>query len=542
LGQLRADPGPDGLVAKTISLKFAMASSDERIDRFALKLDHFAHHPSEHSSWELRGSLQLVDEVIELRHAKGILPVHIEKGKDSARIRAEHSGLSSFLGISSPFTISSYLPDHLLARRAEYRGMPRTVSSRSLFISLGSVAIALSVVAGVPASAQSTTPPTQPPATTAPQLLVSPPQLVQAQKSGTNEIKVSWLPPQQSSQPVTQYRIQIQSNSADALPNPSLITVNANTTSITVRNLKLDRSYFFTVQAQTANTLSAPSAPSNVIDLPDPAKVRPNPPTNLGAALVSADQALVTWLPPVAKTDVVIKGFRITTAPSTKRTDVGLLSQTIIGGLKPGTTYVIFVQSISSTNALSDIATSPVITTAPAVTAPPVTAPPTIATTTSTTTTTLLPLPSPVEVPALKAASKCTSRAWNPTLLGVPRQLAAGATPGVYIWTDGRTIHMRTYNNGTTPIRFSGSVSGQTTLPAVGFYLEKDLDSLSIGRTTTSFSFLSAYDLDAVRFDGRCITKATFRLSLNGQPIPPSQIFIGGDGMHPTTSSFVLSR
>ncbi len=515
-----------------------MAPPDEDLNRFALKLDHFPHHSNEHSAWELRGSLKLVEEVIELRHARGILPVRTENGKDSARIRARRTNVSSFLGNSAPFTTSSYLPDDLLAGRAEYRGMPRIPSHRSLFIALGSAALALSVIAGVPASAQTTTTTITPAAPA----LVSPPQLVQAQKSGTNEIKVSWLPPQQSPQPVTQYRVQVQSNSADALPNPSLFTVNANTTSIMVRNLKLDRSYFFTVQAQTANNLSAPSAPSNVVDLPDPAKVRPNPPTNLGAALVSVDQALVTWLPPVAKPDVVIKGFRITTAPSTKRTDVGLLSQTIIGGLKPGTTYVIFVQSISSNNALSDIATSPVITTAPAVTAPPVTAPPTVATTTSTTTTTLLPLPSPVEVPALKAASKCTSRAWSPSLLGAPRQLAAGATPGVYIWTDGRTIHMRTYNNGTTPIRFSGSVSGQTTLPAVGFYLEKDLDSLSIGRTTTSFSFLSAYDLDAIRFDGRCITKVTFRLSLNGQPIPPSQIFIGGDGMHPTTSAFVLSR
>jgi Fibronectin type III domain len=442
-------------------------------------------------------------------------------------------------GDFSDITTTSYLPDHLFAVPAETHLMSHYSSRRALAVILGTAAIALSVVASAhPASAQSTSAAVSPPTT---QLVISPPQLVQAQKVGTNEIKVSWLPPQQSSQPVTQYRVQIESNSADALPNPSLLTVNGNTTSITVRSLKVDRSYFFTVQAQTANMLSAPSAPSNIIDLPDPAKVRPNPPTNLGAALVSNNSALVTWLPPAAKPDVTIKGFRITTAPSTKRTDVGVLSQTVIGGLKPGTTYVIFVQSISTTNSLSDIATSPAVTTAPSATNPPITQPPTTVATT-TTTTTLLALPSPVEVPALKAASRCTSRAWNPSLLGTPRQLSAGATPGVYIWTDGRTIHMRTYNSASTPVRFSGTVSGQTTLPAVGFYLEKDLDSLSVGRTTTSFSFLSAYDLDALRFDGRCITKITFRLSLNGQPINPNQIFIGAEGFHPTTSAFVLSR
>ncbi len=372
---------------------------------------------------------------------------------------------------------------------------------------------------------------------------VSAPQAVQAQKVRDNEIRVSWLPPQNANQPVQAYQIQIQSNSADAIPSPNVLTVNGNTTSVNVRNLKYDRSYFFTVQARTANAVSEASAASNIIELPNPANIRPNPPLNVAASPASQTQALVNWNPPVAKPGVTIKGFRVTTAPSSKRTDVGLVGTALIDGLKPGVAYIIQVQAISTTNALSDTVNSAVVLMPPPVTAAPVTlAPTTVATTTSTTTTTLLPLPSPVEVPTLKPASRCTSRAWSPTLLGVPRQLAAGATPGVYVWTDGRAVHVRVYNSTTTPIRFSGSVSAKTSLPVVGFYLEKGADTLSVGRYSSSFSFVSAYDIDSLRFDGRCATKLTFRLLLNGQPIPPAQIFIGGDGIHPATSDFVLSR
>lgn len=372
---------------------------------------------------------------------------------------------------------------------------------------------------------------------------VSAPQAVQAQKVRDNEIRVSWLPPQSANQPVQSYQVQIQSNSADAIPSPNVVSVNGNTTSVNFRNLKMDRSYFFTVQARTSNALSEVSAASNIVDLPNPANLRPNPVSNVTASPASPTQAIVNWNPPAAKTGVTIKGFRITTAPSSKRSDVGLAGTALIDGLKPGVAYIIQVQAISTTNALSDVSASGVVLMPPPVTAAPVTlAPTTVATTTSTTTTTLLPLPSPVEVPTLKPASRCTTRAWGPTLLGVPRQLAAGATPGVYIWTDGRAIQVRVYNSTTTPIRISGSVSSKTSLPVVGFYLEKGADTLSIGRSSSSFSFVSAYDIDSLRFDGRCATKVTFRLLVNGQPIPPSQVFIGGDGIHPTTSDFVLSR
>jgi Fibronectin type III domain len=397
-----------------------------------------------------------------------------------------------------------------------------------------------SAAVSTPVGAQVTT--TAGPTTTVASPFVSAPQLVQTTKVRDNEIRVSWLPPQQASQPVALYRIQILSNSADAIPGNSLVTVNGNTTSVNFRNLKLDRTYFFTVQAQTANALSEVSAPSAPITLINPASIVPNAVGNVIASQIGKDQALVTWSPPVARADVVIKGFRISTVPSSKRTDVGLVGQALISGLKSGVAYIVQVQAISTNNAFSAPASSAAFVVPPTVTQPIATIPPTLPATTTTTTTTLLPLPSPVEVPVLKAATRCTSRAWDPSLLGVPRQLSAGAQAGVYIWTDGRTIHLRTYNPTATPIRLSGSVSAKTSLPAKGFYLEAGADSLSVGRSTTSFSFLNAYDIDSLRFDGRCATKVTVRLFLNGQPIPPSQVFIGGNGFQPTSSAFVLSR
>jgi hypothetical protein len=376
----------------------------------------------------------------------------------------------------------------------------------------------------------------------------SAPQFVQVTRASDTEIRVSWLPPQTANSPIQRYKVTVVASAAEGLPNPSQYIVNANTTAVTFRNMKAGFSYYFQVQPETQAGAGQPSDLSAPFILPSPADRKPNPPTNVVASLAGTNQAVVVWNMSAAKQDVNVVKYRITTYPSTKTIEVGLTNTTVLNNLKPGLTYYAQVQAISSEKKMSDPGVSnplfiPLPT--PAVTAAPVTLPPatTTTTTTSTTTTTLvLPLPSPVEVPALPVAKRCTSRVWSPTLLGQPSRLVAGAPVGAYIWTDGRAIHLRTYNNSTTPVRFSGTVSAQTSMATARFYTESDSDSISVGRTAASFSFLSAYDIDALRFDGRCVTKLTVKLFLNGQPMAPTQIFIGANNINPTTSAFILSR
>jgi Fibronectin type III domain len=428
------------------------------------------------------------------------------------------------------------------------------LSSRLLsprLFSVGFVALATfgaTLHATSPASAQAATTTVAPAAPTLPGgFLTTSVQFLTATRKGDRDVQINWIPPQTALSPIVRYRVSAGTDTAAALPNPAQYVVNAGVTTVTFRNLMVGHTFFFQVQPETSTGAGAPSELTAPIAITDGSERKPFPPTGLNVSVLSSTQANVAWVVAPPRANVTISKYRVTTFPSTRTVDVpAQITSVVLTTLKPGVTYYIQVQTVSSENKFSDPALSAPITTPAIVTTPTVA--PTIATTipattTSTTTTTiLLPLPSPVEVPALKPAARCTSRVWSPTLLGVPSRLQAGAPAGVYIWTDGRAIHMRTYNNTNTPVRFSGTVSANTTMSTARFYLEADADSVSIGRSAASFSFSSAYDIDALRFDGRCVRSVTFRLSLNGQPIPPSQIFLGANNVNPTTSAFVLNR
>jgi hypothetical protein len=420
-----------------------------------------------------------------------------------------------------------------------------------VFAGLTSLVLSASLYAAQPAGAQSTTTATPaPPATAAPSTLpggfqTTSVQFLQAVRQGTNDVFVTWVAPERALSPILKYRVSVSSPNAAALPANSQVVVNGNTTSLTLRGLKLNETYTFGVQPETAAGPGAPSLPSNPVFMSDGSERKPNGPQSVAVSVLNQTQVQVVWTPPQPKPNVNIAKYRITTSPSTRTIDVPASANTVLlTGFRVGVTYVAKVQAISTENRGSDVINSTGFAFVASPTQPPITLPPATvpATTTSTTTTTLLPLPSPVAVPALTPAKRCTSRAWNPTVLGQPSRLQAGAPTGAYIWTDGRAIHLRTYNNTNTPVRFSGTVSATASMATAKFYTEPDADSVSVGRTAASFSFSSAYDLDALRFDGRCVTKLTVRLFINGQPLPPSQIFIGANSINPTTSAFVLSR
>jgi hypothetical protein len=421
------------------------------------------------------------------------------------------------------------------------------------FTTLSTLVLGASMYAAEPANAQTTTvaATTQP----APVVVTTLPggyqttsvQFLQAIRQGTNDVLVTWIAPERALSPIVRYRVSVSSPNAAALPPNSQVVVNGNTTSLTIRGLKLNETYTFGVQPETATGPGAPSLPSNSVFMSDGSERKPNGPQSVAVSVLNQTQVQVVWTPPVPKPNVNIAKYRITTSPSTRTIDVPASANTVLlTGFRTGVTYVAKVQAISTENRGSDLTSSTGFAfvaspTQPPITLPPATVPATT-TTTTTTTTTLLPLPSPVAVPTLKPASRCTTRAWNPTVLGQPSRLQAGAPTGAYIWTDGRAIHLRTYNNTNTPVRFSGTVSATVSMTTAKFYTEPDADSVSVGRTAASFSFSSAYDLDALRFDGRCVTKLTVRLFLNGQPLPASQIFIGANSINPTSSAFILSR
>jgi Fibronectin type III domain len=379
--------------------------------------------------------------------------------------------------------------------------------------------------------------------------LTSAVQFLTATKTADRTIQVNWVPPQTALQPIVRYRVSAGTDTAAALPNPAQYVVNSGVTTVTFKNLMVGHSYFFQVQPETNSGGGTPSVLTPPIAITDGSEFKPYAPIGLTVSAVSQNQATVTWAAPPARANVTIAKYRITTFPSTRTSEVpSPINGIILTNLKAGVTYYIQVQAIGADGKASDPAlSSPFITPLPVTVATvPPTLPPapttTLPATTTTTTTLVLPLPSPVAVPPLAAASRCTSRVWSPTLLGTPSKLQAGAPSGVYVWTDGRAIHMRTYNNTNTPVRFSGTISANTAMPTSRFYLEPDADSVSIGRSAASFSFSSAYDIDALRFDGRCVRSVTFRLFLNGQPIPPSQIFLGANSINPATSAFVLNR
>lgn len=136
----------------------------------------------------------------------------------------------------------------------------------------------------------------------------------------------------------------------------------------------------------------------------------------------------------------------------------------------------------------------------------------------------------------------CSSfAAYSPKLDGKPEGFKPGNSIGYFIWQDKGELHIRTTTSGDKHV-FSGTIHTDGYFEDTFGIMESDDDYLHINedRDKINFQFTDiggTTGIDLCLKDG---TYMTFNLSMDGNEIDYSKIFIGENGWHPGSNKFTL--
>lgn len=127
------------------------------------------------------------------------------------------------------------------------------------------------------------------------------------------------------------------------------------------------------------------------------------------------------------------------------------------------------------------------------------------------------------------------------SLDGRPDAFNPGHSNGYFIWQDKKGLHLRITTSGTKHV-FSGTIHTDGTFEDAfeksrgaddDFHINNDRDKIT-------FKFTTSGEVDSIDlhvYDGSYVR---FNLSMDGDDINPSNIFIGSNGWHPGSHKFTL--
>lgn len=125
---------------------------------------------------------------------------------------------------------------------------------------------------------------------------------------------------------------------------------------------------------------------------------------------------------------------------------------------------------------------------------------------------------------------------------GRPSALDQGNAVGYYIWQEGNRWQVRTVNAGsqhlfTGMIETDGSFADASTLASE----KAERIAVDIRAAKIEFSFNTASKMDGFSFVVNGGQKVTLTLYLDGMPVNPINVYIGGGNQHPAANGFALN-
>ncbi len=196
------------------------------------------------------------------------------------------------------------------------------------------------------------------------------PTSVSALGNANDTVTVSWTDPSAVGSPITQYNV---------IPSPAcgsctgLQVSGATASTATVSGLTVGGTYTFTVTATNGLGTSAPSLPSNPVEVP----TQPGAPLAVTATSDANGQSVVTWTAPLSNGGMAVSGYRVTSSPGGKTCTTAGATSCTVSGLTNGTAYTFTVTATNS------IGTGPASAPSPAATPAAVPGTPTIGTATA---------------------------------------------------------------------------------------------------------------------------------------------------------------
>jgi len=139
--------------------------------------------------------------------------------------------------------------------------------------------------------------------------------------------------------------------------------------------------------------------------------------------------------------------------------------------------------------------------------------------------------------------TQCDYGQWPADVQGRPVQLQAGSEAGVYLWHDTHGWHAFVTHSDHSiavfriTVRSSSTVYGVETHDERGDAVIEHRDDHAVTLRARNFGYL-----DGMNFRTTCGRGIEVSGTINGQPLLPSQVFIGHDGHHPSTLPLTIKR
>lgn len=254
----------------------------------------------------------------------------------------------------------------------------------------------------------------------------------------------------------------------------------------------------------------------------------PNAPQAVSATVTGSHQVTVSWRPGATNGSAPVVAFRVVGVPGAPTEQVAATATSaVFDDLVPGVQYSFTVRALAADGLQSAaVVANPVLLPAPE----PVVAVPPAA----------LPLPGENANPA-DTPRPCVPYLWPAAISGTPVNYRVGAPQAFFIYELNGYFYLRAYNPGRAVAVLSGTVSANARMTSTGLGLERN-DVLRRGARSATFWFRSANDVDAIRFWLPCGTALTFKLYVDGDVVPGTQIFVGRQAVNPVSQPLVIVR
>jgi hypothetical protein len=142
---------------------------------------------------------------------------------------------------------------------------------------------------------------------------------------------------------------------------------------------------------------------------------------------------------------------------------------------------------------------------------------------------------------AAATAATCPGGHYPAAVVGVPSQAKPGVT-GMALWADRYGWHLRVSHTGHDRATFTGAVTTDGLIKAVGRHTEGGDIVLSIGAKRVLFRFVNYGHVDGIDFAVPCSTAVHFAIAMNGKALPVKEIVVGAGNRHPSTNPFTIHK
>jgi len=137
----------------------------------------------------------------------------------------------------------------------------------------------------------------------------------------------------------------------------------------------------------------------------------------------------------------------------------------------------------------------------------------------------------------------CRFGHWPTEVEGRPASLEAGAAAGLYLWHTDHGWRAYVTHPGHEPVVFKIRIESSGRIYGVERHMEGNDDvRVNHSRTVAGFRAVNWGYLDGMAFRTACAEHIVVTGTIDGQPLSTDQVFLGANGVHPTSVPFAVER